>query len=496
MYKPVLLFLLLLSAFNANAQNYSCFQPDTIQYYTNHDGYVRGIRIDSVYTAGTDVIYYPFKTPRGYYDFNTTQLDSNGGSWVGGKVIAQNNGNYLFDNFWGDTAIIKTQAALGDQWTFYQHLLSPYSYRAQVTGIDTMSFLGYTDSVKKIKISAYNGVNLNPSDSMHNFEIILSKSHGFVQTFDIYMFPYHPHDSAYQIGRDYYMDELSASPPGKHNGIFRIADYNYVSHTNQYEWNVGDVYQYSQCNFTCNGIYSTPYTYVDTIEQISYSGDTANYISSGWKRQVFYFPNNYHSYTFHQNVPMQSEGFVSPIHTSYMPEEKHQEYRPYFYPDDTGYCMNTPRYRFKENKIDHQMQLVLFESGYYHADYKAGLGLVYYYIFHGGGGTEESERKLTYYDRNGFTCGNFSPVSIEDIALPESDISIYPNPVSDELTIDVSLNAYNISLVNTLGQIVYTKQECSRKTIVNTSSLPSGIYYLKLTAEGQPIDNNKILIQR
>jgi hypothetical protein len=498
--KRLIPVLLLLLRFSATAQNYSCFVPDTVQYYTNNGGYVRGIRIDSVQTIGTDIIYYPFKTPRGYYELTAgpaSQLDSTGGSWVGGKIIQQANGITVFDNYWGDTVTLNTQAALGDQWIFYQHFSSPYSYKAQVTAIDTMSFLGYIDSVKKIKISAYNGLNINTADSIHGFEIILSKSHGFVQTFDIYLFPYHPYDSAYSTWRDYYLDKIQVnnSSPGVNNSIFRIADYRFKGAHYTYNWNVGDVYQYRQCDFTCWTTYPMNHLYHDTINQVIYSGDTAKYISSGWNMGVSYFPYSL-NYTFHQNIPMQYWGVLQQVYSSYMPEEKHQEYLWYFYPGDTSYCSNANRYRFSLNNINaYDMTVWLFEAAYFNMDYKQDLGLVYYYLYGGAGSDEESERKLIYYNRNGNTCGNYVPVSVTDAETALRIAKVYPNPASDELIIDVPVAAYNISIVNTLGQAVYTKQDCSRKQTINTSYLTSGIYYLKLETSDHSIVNKKIVIQ-
>lgn len=496
--KKLLPVLLLLLSFGTRGQDYSCFQPDTIQYYTNDQGYVRAIRIDSVHSVGGDIIYYPFKTPRGYYEnipFPGNPLDSNGGSWVGGKIIQQLNGITLFDNYWGDTVTINTQADLGDEWTFYQHFSSQYSYKAQVTSKEMMSFLGYTDSVKTITISAYDGVNINPADSMNGFEIKLSKSHGFVQAFDMYMFPYHPHDSAFQYGRDYYMDNLLQSgSPGPATSIFRRADYRFKGAHYQYNWNVGDIYQYSQCNYNCWQVYPMNHLYLDTINQVYYSGDTAKYISSGWRMGVSYFPYNL-NYTFHQNDDMIYPGIILPVYSSYMPEEKHQRYRWYFYPNDVSFCSNAYKYRFYENNIDDDMHIHLFEAGHFTIDYKQDLGLVYYYIFHGGGVIEESERKLIFRKSNGTTCGTFIPVNVPEQASVDGKVKVYPNPAADELIVDGPAIEYHISVIDVLGREVLSKQNCAPKQSVDVSLLPDGIYSLKLHIKDQTAINTKVLIR-
>ncbi len=66
-------------------------------------------------------------------------------------------------------------------------------------------------------------------------------------------------------------------------------------------------------------------------------------------------------------------------------------------------------------------------------------------------------------------------------------IKIYPNPVSDELTIEVLENSdvLNIEILNAIGQVVY-KGEVYEKTTVQTSQFSPGVYTIKL-------DNVKIL---
>ncbi|MFI5196347.1 MAG: hypothetical protein ACHQD8_04595, partial [Chitinophagales bacterium] len=253
--KRVLLILILFSAYFSKAQNYQCLQSGVKHYFTNGNGYLRGIRIDSVKTSGSDVIYYPFHTSRGRYPYAAgfnALLDSNGGSWLGKKVIQRNNGTFLFDNLWGDTVIINTQASIGDTWVFCKDTSSLYYY-ANVLSIDTMTVLGVLDTVKTIIINAYNGTTLITADPVNNFQIVLSKNHGFVHTFDLYTFPYHAPDSNYARGFDYYLDALihnSTAPfiPTQSNSTFALVQLTNPTGSQLYDWNVGDVFEYSVCN--------------------------------------------------------------------------------------------------------------------------------------------------------------------------------------------------------------------------------------------------------
>ena len=86
-----LLFILFCCTASIQAQNYQCLQNGVKRYFINGNGYLRGIRIDSVKTMGDTTVYYPYHTLRGHYA-GTTLLDSTGGSWLGGKVLQLSDG--------------------------------------------------------------------------------------------------------------------------------------------------------------------------------------------------------------------------------------------------------------------------------------------------------------------------------------------------------------------------------------------------------------------
>ncbi|MDT7831516.1 M1 family aminopeptidase [Flavobacteriaceae bacterium S356] len=77
---------------------------------------------------------------------------------------------------------------------------------------------------------------------------------------------------------------------------------------------------------------------------------------------------------------------------------------------------------------------------------------------------------------------NTSTLSIENDVLA-AGISIFPNPVIDNLTIQVSNNIQlqKIELFNTLGQLVFSKTSPAEVTVL--SSLKNGVYILKITTD-------------
>ncbi|MBN2612908.1 MAG: T9SS type A sorting domain-containing protein [Bacteroidales bacterium] len=105
-------------------------------------------------------------------------------------------------------------------------------------------------------------------------------------------------------------------------------------------------------------------------------------------------------------------------------------------------------------------------------------------------------------------CGNRKSRSItmpslksteENNALPKEysdnldgkEVLIYPNPVKSEITIEIpelgddefgSLKIYNQE-----GKLALQKNKVSRKTMLNLSELPHGIYYLNISLADKTI---------
>ncbi len=238
--KRFLSLLFVTVSYFASAQNYQCLQSGVKHFFINGNNYLRGIRIDSTRTTGDTTIYYPFHTPRGQYNTSMAVgnpvLDTNGGSWLGKKVLQLSDGTFIFDSYWNDSVIIKTQANVGDSWVFY-HDSSNIYYKATVVSMDTMSVLSAVDSVKNVMINAYDSTGLVPTDPLDSFTFILSKHYGFVQVFDLYTFPYHKLDSVYRPGLDFFLDRslctletINGNPsppiaPNSNVALFKLTDF-------------------------------------------------------------------------------------------------------------------------------------------------------------------------------------------------------------------------------------------------------------------------------
>ena len=62
-----------------------------------------------------------------------------------------------------------------------------------------------------------------------------------------------------------------------------------------------------------------------------------------------------------------------------------------------------------------------------------------------------------------------------------NNITLYPNPVNDKLTIEAEAALGTVEIYNLMGALVYSQKGCANKVEINTSDLQSGIYFIRMT---------------
>jgi hypothetical protein len=103
---------------------------------------------------------------------------------------------------------------------------------------------------------------------------------------------------------------------------------------------------------------------------------------------------------------------------------------------------------------------------------------------------------------NSYAGGSFAAVQSFDISISTSDpelpdnrktINVYPNPISDILTIDYAGNneETGFEILNSIGQVIYNGRLTDKAT-VQTSDFSAGIYLIKLDT-GKTIEFKKII---
>jgi hypothetical protein len=107
---------------------------------------------------------------------------------------------------------------------------------------------------------------------------------------------------------------------------------------------------------------------------------------------------------------------------------------------------------------------------------------------------------------NAFGCSSSSAIfTVSDVGISEfsdgSLMSIYPNPTSGNLTIDLDMKGASemkLSIVNISGQVIWSEEIAatagSNKKQIDLSNFASGMYYLSVRSEKEMI-NRKIVKQ-
>jgi hypothetical protein len=135
--------------------------------------------------------------------------------------------------------------------------------------------------------------------------------------------------------------------------------------------------------------------------------------------------------------------------------------------------------------------------------YIEGIGSYYGLIFPNRLDEKESHLSCmkvngqTYYPSNTSSCNLTNPVSNMDKMVNISDIDIYPNPTADELNIKITnagLSFVSITISNTLGEIVIKEKMLTNEKKLDISTLPNGLYFLKLNSKENTI-TKKIIKQ-
>lgn len=108
-------------------------------------------------------------------------------------------------------------------------------------------------------------------------------------------------------------------------------------------------------------------------------------------------------------------------------------------------------------------------------------------------------KELTLYFSNDAeppVCNSGSPeLSIFDVVAQDLNISIYPNPVSENLHINAKDNNLNITVFDLKGIEVKKSSNVDANSILNVSNLADGIYLLQIETPKGAIQVEKIVVQ-
>jgi hypothetical protein len=98
--------------------------------------------------------------------------------------------------------------------------------------------------------------------------------------------------------------------------------------------------------------------------------------------------------------------------------------------------------------------------------------------------SSKGEPYVVYSDNLGMlTVMRYDSVSVGINELQQSKFSIYPNPATNKITIEIAEGQApsQLSIINLNGEEVLTRSLIKPKTQIDITNLPSGVYFVRLT---------------
>lgn len=493
--KYLLPLLLLWSSFlfPASAQNYSCVSPEYKTYFTNSRGYLRGMRIDSVKVINGNTVYYPFLTARTNYMAWSTYADTTGGSWWGKEIIEKPDGTTGLYNYKGDTIHINNVANPGDSWVFFSDT-SGVHYTAEVLAIDTQTLGGVLDSIKIVKLIARDANNIVVADSVNEIELRLSKNHGLITAIDFYLFPYRQYYIDWHVDCYFYEAMGRTTQPGKDKLTFNYIDFKLPDSLQIFNYDTGHLYRsWTSFQSFSNGNSNSTSVKTFITDKIE-TGTSITYTYDFW-RSITVYPGNAAPAKSYDSGFAQSfeigDGLL--MDTMYMPEQwyngKQSGFYYYYFPNDSSFCKVSPKYDFIADVIiNNRYGGGGPEPSFPAYKYKEGIGEV---RFDNGNGHPDGNDISRGIDAAGIVSSpcyeNNEPVSVVEAKSTEIQVLLYPNPANTLLYLENALDiSFSVTLYDLFGKKMETKTTMlGSRLIMNVSALPSGMYFVHISAKGR-----------
>ena len=77
----------------------------------------------------------------------------------------------------------------------------------------------------------------------------------------------------------------------------------------------------------------------------------------------------------------------------------------------------------------------------------------------------------------------------------KTNVSVYPNPTADNVTLTIGGEATTVSVYNVMGTLVSTQSVSYGANTVNMSSMPAGVYFLRITNGNEAVGTVKVVRQ-
>ncbi len=486
-YSLFCLAFILLNGALLTAQNYQTFNSARISYFEDINHYVRAVRIDSVH-FGPDSVLFPMGKVQNVTDECYTPF---GASWLGSKITVKANGDNLFFNRLNDTILIKTSAFLNETWIAYQ-IPGNIIVTAQITNVDTLSFLGVNDSVKFISFQVYDGSMTPLNHELNTFQIVISKDFGVVKTLNFYNFPdlITPYYYYQESLTEFQICGLSNPSLGLQN----------ITWFDVYDFQIGDELHIRKYREEPDFLANTTYIYENLyiykyLERTNYP-DSIVYKLDVLQSYLYYTSTGsgyeYSHDTIYQKIVLNSDFDLLPeevINDSYQIsylkmfnglfkiKSDSRIYEYYERYDDFGDCYTMP----------------LVDGCFSPYDYYKNLGGPYYncsYMPYA-----EDSRTLVYYNSGGEIWGTPLVISKSNQMNSELAVQVYPNPAENVISVDIAVAERNcyVEIYNLIGVKLLSQEVYAGNNSVDINSLPCGVYFYQIKSSNEVLENGKFV---
>lgn len=168
------------------AQNWQPIPNHDTVYFTTHYSELAVLWIDSARQINNDSIYYFQPSIKFTEPFSQTPyrcIDTLGASFLGKFFIKKEDSIYLLKDIYGDTITLKPFRDIGQTW-IYKMDTNQIEIRATITEKSSSIINNELDSVITIQLQAFQS-NL-PIINQLNWQLRLSKSHGFMEVYNLH----------------------------------------------------------------------------------------------------------------------------------------------------------------------------------------------------------------------------------------------------------------------------------------------------------------------
>jgi hypothetical protein len=453
-FSALILFFVLATGY---AQNYRMLNRNSEYYFTgNPDPFnndlVYGLKCDSVNGNATDTSYYPYRTIAAVLPPDSgCNVDPDYPIWAGKEIFIDANGNHHWTTFQGDSVIINSQTSAGDTQVIYTYanadrIIAIHAYDSLKT------FANITDSVKIYLLQT-----LDPSDAIvtswwNNKQVVISKNNGVVKMPSILNFP-----------TDTFMFSRVAAKR--------------LTYGDCYPWQPGDELQENENSYHFQSMWYY-YTFYNKYI-LSRTMINADSVVFTIKRVRHYVSNAPPANTISTDTITLSVGRLNSLIETKMPQQTIDSVRTYDLYLSSYDCG-------KIRMVDHIMnenyifspgciQQNTFEPAFYDNIYVEGVAGYYYHDYPSAlnNGTQ-STYDFSYYSMGNVSCGNPLYIGIDEQV--QTEFKAWPNPVTDQLNLDLPANFSGTILIRDLSGKEIRELPLTPGNAVDIRSLADGFY--------------------